>query len=862
MFRMITMLALLSTCTVFAGEWIWTGEGVPNPKNRFTYFRKAVDLPTIPENALLHVAADSTAKVWINGQVVRRKVTRYHEDRITTDVINAGPYLKPGVNVIVVLHHNWGPIITFQRSANLHAGLNVDSSWVRSDSSWRWMTAPEFLAHERQLVGLNTHARVRYPVVVDSRKSVSGDMHDARFDDKAWRRAVAVKARPWPSSPAPVETEAQREYPVRAEAVVAAGAIDRPKPELSDPFSMAAGIRNGAYRPDEAATARAGAFLAGQPMVIEAGAGEWRYITFDLHRPVHGYPFIDVQSSVPGAVIDLGYTEIARSLYSGKKHVEPNGWINPESVVGEGYADRYVARAGSQRVEMPDERTARWFGIQVYFPEAGRVVLTDAGFIKSQYPVRLVGSFDCGNERIAQFVKLGLIHAEVTMNDVYVDTPGREDGQWIEDSRVRALIADRWFGDWKLRQILLRHYAESQGKDGGFHAFPPSNFPAYPVNFDWSVQWVAMLYDDYYWTGATTLIERYWSNLERYWESVLARVGEDGIFRTNRVFADIRVGARLTDAQQSSGIVTPFIIDRLRWSAEMARAVGRNDQAGRWTAAADKMAAAFRQHHIVPASAGRPALAGDRFDSRNPALPRGFSQAGQSMTILAGLMSRDESRAALDYAFPGPDGTPPTGITRWNNPTFAYRSLRSLSDNGFPQRAVAHLIERYAPYLPGHPRNKTLPALQGPYGGPLPEYWITSEDLGLKDGESNPAQPVDDTGSHGWGAVPLLWLHDSLLGVRIAEPGGTKLHIAPQDGGLPFVSGHTMTPKGPVWVNWEPQHWRLEVRIPKGVTATLSLPEALRGKRVDCVHAGAPPERGGGQEYRLTEEGAYLFTAR
>ena len=79
---------------------------------------------------------------------------------------------------------------------------------------------------------------------------------------------------------------------------------------------------------------------------------------------------------------------------------------------------------------------------------------------------------------------------------------------------------------------------------------------------------------------------------------------------------------------------------------------------------------------------------------------------------------------------------------------------------------------------------------------------------------------------------------------------------------MPFVSGHTMTPKGPVWVNWEPLHWSLEVRIPKGVTATLSLPEALRGKRVECVHAGTPPERGSGLEYRLTEEGAYLFTAR
>jgi len=119
-------------------------------------------------------------------------------------------------------------------------------------------------------------------------------------------------------------------------------------------------------------------------------------------------------------------------------------------------------------------------------------------------------------------------------------------------------------------------------------------------------------------------------------------------------------------------------------------------------------------------------------------------------------------------------------------------------------------------------RNRVPLELQGPYGGPPPEYWVSREDLGLKDGEPNPAQPVDDTGSHGWQAVPLLWLHDSLLGVRIAEPGGARLTIAPQTGGLPYVSGATMTPKGRVWVYWDGRKFELE--LPVGVTAEIKLP--------------------------------------
>lgn len=103
--------------------WIWTTPDEAAPKNRFTYFRKVVTLERVPASATLLLSADSNARLWINGRTVVGKVTRYHEDRATADSIDAAPYLHPWQNVIVVLHHNWGPIVTFQRSANKHAGL-------------------------------------------------------------------------------------------------------------------------------------------------------------------------------------------------------------------------------------------------------------------------------------------------------------------------------------------------------------------------------------------------------------------------------------------------------------------------------------------------------------------------------------------------------------------------------------------------------------------------------------------------------------------------------------------------------------------------------------------------------------------
>jgi hypothetical protein len=371
-----------------------------------------------------------------------------------------------------------------------------------------------------------------------------------------------------------------------------------------------------------------------------------------------------------------------------------------------------------------------------------------------------------------------------------------------------------------------------------------------------------MLYDDYMWTGETHRIVAYWDVLRRFWENALAHTGDDGLWRSDAVLADIANGVRLANSRESSGVVTPFLIERLRWSAEMARAAGHVDYAERWERVADRMAEAFRRFHLVAASSRAPLHADDRLAPEDASAPRGFSQAAQVNAVLAGLLQPAEARSVLDYAFAVPDGSPPSGVARWNNPTFSYRSLRALSESGLADRAVAHLVERYEPYLPGNPRNRTAPELQGPHGGPLPEYWISREDLALKDGEANPAQPVDETGSHGWGAAPMLWLHETLLGVRVVTPGGARIRIAPEAAGLPFVAGHTVTPKGSVWVQWDPTRRHLETTIPDGVEADLVLPAECARCVLRIARSAATPQPLGPGRFRLTAPGAYVFEAR
>ncbi len=68
--------------------------------------------------------------------------------------------------------------------------------------------------------------------------------------------------------------------------------------------------------------------------------------------------------------------------------------------------------------------------------------------------------------------------------------------------------------------------------------------------------------------------------------------------------------------------------------------------------------------------------------------------AGQTLAVYEGFLPQDVAVAAVGYAFPDPDGTPPVGVTRWNNPTNLYRSLTALTAVGRSATALAHLKER------------------------------------------------------------------------------------------------------------------------------------------------------------------------
>ena len=77
-------------------------------------------------------------------------------------------------------------------------------------------------------------------------------------------------------------------------------------------------------------------FPMGESIEISGKPGETKYVTFDFHQPVHGYPSIECESDAPGIALSFGYGELNVSPYDGTNHVDPvTGKIRTQGVVGD-----------------------------------------------------------------------------------------------------------------------------------------------------------------------------------------------------------------------------------------------------------------------------------------------------------------------------------------------------------------------------------------------------------------------------------------------------------------------------------------------------------------------------------------------
>src|SRR2546423_2550846 len=102
--RALTMLAIIFPFFASAEnpQWLWhNNNGSPTKPNEVRYFRKTFRLTSLPTKALLTVAVDDEARVYINGKQVAD--TRGYEHPSSDEITR---HLQKGANVIAIRARN------------------------------------------------------------------------------------------------------------------------------------------------------------------------------------------------------------------------------------------------------------------------------------------------------------------------------------------------------------------------------------------------------------------------------------------------------------------------------------------------------------------------------------------------------------------------------------------------------------------------------------------------------------------------------------------------------------------------------------------------------------------------------------
>lgn len=787
-------------------------------QNLYFYFRKEFRLSAESGRASAHVSADSRYKLYINGKYVGRGPARSDPLWQSYDTYDISRFLKPGQNVIAVIHHFYGVStgkyilgrggLLFQSEisdGNETAVVKTDETW-KVQRAWAWNQDAPLI-----------NAAIGFADLYDARKEPVGWMQ-AGFDDSDWDNTVIVGGSRSGSSQLPVppwQSMTPRDIPFLFEEerfparVLEFGEVENYRhPSLAEPVSIAQQM---AYeRPGPPISVK---FLNPDAMLQSDGVNTtihgpikkhaartdtFAYMVVDFGRIVTGYPRITISKGVPGTIVDIGISEGF-----------PNGRVAPTKMGAHVY--RYIMKAGTQSFE-----TTEWSGfryMQLTFRELTQPVEIDSISVNfTTYPVEHRGKFRSSDELLNKIWEAGAYTVQLCMHDAYEDCPSREQRQWIDDSKIESLVNYVVFGDTKLIRRLLRQVTQSQDADGLTMAFYPAaenGMLRFPNNeTDTCLLWIQQIRDYYLYSGDTALVRELYPAVLRLIGWFEQYIDEYGLL--NNIPEWVFIDWAILDKRGEIAAINGLFAGALLGAIELARIVGNEADArkleeiyqGVKKGINDRMWDTKRGIYVDCNYRNTPS--------------RRVSQQTNGVLLCYDLVPPDRRKAVISYitdesrlvltsadfgSFKGWDG--PFDEERnvvMTQPYFGHFVLRGLAQAGAFDKALSMIRENWGSMI-----------RQG--ADTIWEIWSPKESQ-----------------VHGWSATPSYDLSTEVLGVRPTKPGFIEFLVQPTPVDLAFAEGVYPTVKGDIPISWknQPESFLLDLVVPKGTTAVAAVPRLGR----------------------------------
>ncbi|GAB3920672.1 alpha-L-rhamnosidase [Microlunatus endophyticus] len=433
--------------------------------------------------------------------------------------------------------------------------------------------------------------------------------------------------------------------------------------------------------------------------------------------------------------------------------------------------------------------------------------------------LRRIGTFECSDELVNQLHRNVIWGQRGNFLDVPTDCPQRDERLgWTGDIAAFAPTAAYNFDVKDFLADWLRDLAEEQLHAGGRVPFVAPDVLKLrpregeiehnqPVTALWgdAAVWVPWtLYEAY---GDQQILTDQYESMVEHARAIERSLSDNGLWDTGFQFADWldpdAPPEAAGDAKADKGVVATACAYRtavlVAWTAEL---LGHPADHDHFAKLADDLKAAFNKeyvddHGIITSDCATVYALAIHFDLIDEA-KREF--AGNR---LAELAEKAGYRVSTGFA-----GTP---FVCW-----------ALSETGHLDTAYKLLLEKENP-------SWLYPVTMG--ATTIWERW----DSMLPDGSINPGE-MTSFNHYALGAV-ADWLHKVVVGIDAAEPGYSRIRIAPQPGGgLTSASGTICTPHGEVRSSWtvDGGEFALDVTVPNDCSAEVVLP----GQPAETVSSG------------------------
>jgi hypothetical protein len=428
---------------------------------------------------------------------------------------------------------------------------------------------------------------------------------------------------------------------------------------------------------------------------------------------------------------------------------------------------------------VPWWKSGRWAEISIK-TKGEALTLTDLAITETRYPMESKASFECDDPSIGPVRQMCIRGMQNCLHEMFMDCPYFEQQMYPGDTRVEMLVLNSIFGDDRMLRFAIGIFDYARRNDG----FVPMNFPSRYIqdSATYSMCWAMMLGDYALWHGANEFLKMRIPGARHTLSAVAACENEEGLLNDPPGWSFMDwvpewdfYGNAPDGRRGISALNNLLYVYALQSVAKAEEALGDKAMAQYWRSRASRTAQA-----IV-----------DKFWSEergmiaDTAAKNVFSEHAQCLALLTGILSKDREARAFQGLLEAKD------LAR----TTVYFSH--------------YLFETYLKYSRADLFLKRL------------DLWRGYVADGLK-------TPVEAPGvrarsdCHAWGAHPLYHLQTGIAGIKPTANGFTAVCIAPQPGGLNWISATSPTPKGEI---------ALDLRFENGgVSGKVVMPRGLPGE--------------------------------